>query len=104
MSGIAEVLLQEGYQVTGSDIGISETTKRLEKLGAHVMKGHNANNVSGAHVVVSSTAIPSDNPEIIAAKEARISELEAQLETLEKRKSEVRIRLDALIDKLGRFS
>lgn len=72
MCGIAEVLLTEGYQVTGSDLGVSQTTKRLLELGAKVIQGHHAENVAGADVVVISTAIPADNPELVAAREQRI--------------------------------
>ncbi|UJF19610.1 UDP-N-acetylmuramate--L-alanine ligase [Vibrio sp. SS-MA-C1-2] len=72
MSGIAEVLANEGYQVSGSDIAKSSVTERLEFFGAEIMLGHQASNVLGASVVVTSTAIPQDNPEIVAAKKARI--------------------------------
>lgn len=72
MNGIAEVLLQEGYQITGSDLGESAATKRLQELGATVYKGHQEKNIEGANVVVVSTAIPQDNPEIVAARHARI--------------------------------
>jgi UDP-N-acetylmuramate--alanine ligase len=72
MSGIAEVLLQEGYQVTGSDISASSTTQHLTALGAEVMLGHHGDHIAKAHVVVSSSAITADNPEIIAAKKQRI--------------------------------
>lgn len=72
MGGIAEVLLNEGYQVTGSDRQAGAMTERLEKQGAKVFFGHNAENVKDAHVVVVSSAIDASNPEIIAANEARI--------------------------------
>lgn len=72
MSGIAEVLLNQGYCISGSDIKPSDTTKRLEKLGAKIFIGHAKKNVTGIDVVVNSTAVDSDNPEIIAAKAARI--------------------------------
>lgn len=72
MAGIAEVLLTLGYQVSGSDIKESATTKRLVNLGATVHIGHHMNNVTGADVVVVSTAVISDNEEIQAAKKARI--------------------------------
>lgn len=68
MSGIAEVLLSLGYTVTGSDIRESETTRRLESLGARVMFGHRAENIEGADVVVYSSAVRTDNPEIVAAR------------------------------------
>lgn len=72
MSGIAEVLLNQGYQVTGSDPNLTHVTKRLESLGASIMYEHTANNVLGADVVVVSTAIPQNNPEIETAKLRRI--------------------------------
>lgn len=67
MCGIAEVLLNEGYQISGSDVSDNKVVARLRKLGATVMKGHHANNVEQADVVVRSTAIHDDNPEIQAA-------------------------------------
>jgi UDP-N-acetylmuramate--alanine ligase len=72
MSGIAEVLLTLGYAVSGSDSKVSPITDRLTILGAKIFEGHNAENVSGAHVVVTSSAIHSDNPEVIAAHEQKI--------------------------------
>ena len=72
MSGIAEVLHNQGYQVSGSDLKISKVTKRLESLGIRVTMNHHAKNVQGIDVVVLSTAIAADNPEILAAREARI--------------------------------
>ncbi|AHG76269.1 UDP-N-acetylmuramate--L-alanine ligase [Mannheimia varigena USDA-ARS-USMARC-1312] len=72
MSGIAEVLLNEGYQISGSDIADGIVTQRLSAAGAKVFIGHQAENISGASVVVVSTAIDETNPEIIAAREARI--------------------------------
>ena len=72
MSGIAEVLLNEGYQITGSDITENPVTDRLTQKGAIVYIGHKAENVAQASVVVVSTAINEQNPEIKAAREARI--------------------------------
>ncbi|MDE8034343.1 UDP-N-acetylmuramate--L-alanine ligase [Actinobacillus equuli subsp. haemolyticus] len=72
MSGIAEVLLNEGYQISGSDIAEGPVTKRLVEAGAKVFIGHQAENISGASVVVASSAIDDTNPEVKAAKEARI--------------------------------
>ena len=72
MGGIAEVLLNEGYQISGSDIGENQVVKRLISLGASVVIGHQAANVELASVIVVSTAIRSDNPELIAAKKLRI--------------------------------
>ena len=57
MSGIAEVLLNMGFRVSGSDLRRSDVTARLEQLGAKVYEGHAAEHVSGAHVVVRSTAV-----------------------------------------------
>lgn len=72
MGGIAEVLANEGYQVTGSDQAANRVTERLTDLGATVYLGHQAAQVEGACVVVVSTAIDELNPEIIRAKELRI--------------------------------
>lgn len=72
MAGIAEVLLNLGYGVTGSDISDGASTKRLRKLGATVFIGHEASNVEDANVVVVSTAINEANPEVQAAREARV--------------------------------
>jgi UDP-N-acetylmuramate--alanine ligase len=72
MSGIAEVLLSLGYLVSGSDLSESTSVKRLRTLGAKVIIGHAANNIAGADVVVISSAVKADNPEVIAAKAARI--------------------------------
>jgi len=67
MSGIAEVLLNLGYKVSGSDLKSSAVTERLAGLGATVFEGHRTENVTGAEVVVASSAIPSENPEISEA-------------------------------------
>ncbi len=67
MNGIAEVLLRLGFDVVGSDLKASETVSRLEGLGAKVFIGHAASNVDGADVVVKSTAVTVDNPEVQAA-------------------------------------
>lgn len=72
MSGIAEVLLNEGYKISGSDIAESAVTQRLAKAGAKVFIGHAAENTQGASVVVASSAIDDSNPEVAAAKAARI--------------------------------
>jgi UDP-N-acetylmuramate--alanine ligase len=68
MSGIAEVLCNLGFQVSGSDAKLSPVTKRLQKLGATIHEGHAAENVGDAQVVVRSTAIRDDNPEIVEAR------------------------------------
>ena len=67
MSGIAEVLLNLGYHVTGSDVRRSALTDRLERLGASVFEGHRAANIEGAQVLVTSTAVRPDNPEVVEA-------------------------------------
>jgi len=72
MCGIAEVLLNLGYNVTGSDLKASSVTRRLESLGAEVFIGHGSDNVLGADVVVSSSAVRDSNPEITGAREQRI--------------------------------
>lgn len=72
MSGIAEVLLNLGYTVTGSDIKETETTKRLQSLGARVYIGHRTENIGDAYVVVVSSAVKKDNPELIAANDKNI--------------------------------
>jgi len=69
MSGIAEVLLTQGYEVSGSDVALSATTRRLSELGAKIAAGHAERNVAGADVVVVSTAVAADNPEVVAARE-----------------------------------
>jgi UDP-N-acetylmuramate--alanine ligase len=72
MSGIAEVLLNLGYAVQGSDLKRSSVTDRLESLGARVMIGHRPENVAGADVVVVSSAINTENPEVARALEQRV--------------------------------
>ena len=72
MSGIAEVLLNLGFQVSGSDIGKNVATRRLKQLGATVYLGHAGQNLTDADVVVVSTAVKEDNPEVLAARARRI--------------------------------
>jgi UDP-N-acetylmuramate--alanine ligase len=72
MSGIAEVLLNLGYSVSGSDAAESAATRRLAQLGAKVWRGHAAEHIAGADAIVVSTAVKPDNPEVIAARVARI--------------------------------
>lgn len=72
MSGIAEVLLREGYVVSGSDANASASTDRLSTLGAHIAYEHHADNVENVDVLVVSTAINTENPEIQAARQKRI--------------------------------
>jgi UDP-N-acetylmuramate--alanine ligase len=71
MCGIAEVLLNQGYSITGSDVKVSAATSHLESLGARVFIGHGAQNIDGADVVVISSAVGEDNPEVAAAREQR---------------------------------
>jgi UDP-N-acetylmuramate--alanine ligase len=72
MSGIAEVLITMGYQVTGSDLKPGDVTDRLVRLGGRVFPGHHPSNVAGAQVVVFSSAVKPDNPELVAARAAGI--------------------------------
>jgi UDP-N-acetylmuramate--alanine ligase len=72
MCGIAEVLHNQGYRITGSDLSESRSVQRLQSLGIKVFIGHAVDNVVGADVVVRSTAVLADNPEIIAAQEQLI--------------------------------
>jgi UDP-N-acetylmuramate--alanine ligase len=72
MSGIAEVLLNLGYKISGSDLKSSTVTQRLASMGATTFEGHTANNVLGAEVVVASSAIAPDNPEVAKARELHI--------------------------------
>ncbi|QHI99748.1 UDP-N-acetylmuramate--L-alanine ligase [Xylophilus rhododendri] len=72
MSGIAEVLFNLGYQVSGSDLSDSPTLKRLATLGIKTYVGHAESNIEGADAVVTSTAVKQDNPEVVAARAKRI--------------------------------
>ncbi|MGE5385924.1 MAG: UDP-N-acetylmuramate--L-alanine ligase [Betaproteobacteria bacterium] len=72
MSGIAEVMANLGYTVSGSDLAASATTRRLEAQGVRVVIGHEAANIGSADAVVVSTAVKADNPEVVAAREKRI--------------------------------
>ncbi|MCW8125626.1 UDP-N-acetylmuramate--L-alanine ligase [Microbulbifer halophilus] len=72
MSGIAEVLQNQGYDVSGSDLKESSVTERLRELGVTVQIGHGADNVRDVDVVVNSSAVHGDNPELVAARENRI--------------------------------
>lgn len=89
MSGIAELLLSLGYLVSGSDLRSTDITARLQQLGGQIHTGHHAEWVDGADVVVTSTAIASDNPEVVAARAAHIpvvqrAEMLAELMRLKK--------------------
>jgi UDP-N-acetylmuramate--alanine ligase len=72
MSGIAELLLNLGYKVSGTDLRTTPITRRLESLGGHIREGHDASACRGADVVVVSSAVSKDNPEVAAAREAGI--------------------------------
>lgn len=72
MSGIAEILINMGFTVSGSDKNLSEITDRLKKLGAKIYKGHSASNVKDVDVLVYSSAVKLDNPEIIKANQKKI--------------------------------
>src|SRR5438132_3656594 len=72
MSGIAEVLLNLGFKISGSDLKPSPVTDRLASMGASIFDGHRAENVSGAEVVVVSSAVPHDNPELAEARALHI--------------------------------
>ena len=72
MSGIAEVLLNQGYQISGSDTADNTATRRLASLGAQIYRGHAFENIAGANAVVVSTAVKNDNPEVLAARAQHI--------------------------------
>lgn len=72
MSGIAEILLNKGFKVSGSDMNLTEVTNRLEELGAKIFEGHSPENISDADVLVYSSAVNSDNPEVKAAIDKKI--------------------------------
>lgn len=72
MSGIAEVLLNLGYTISGSDLGSNAATRRLIEFGAKVTLGHAAENIANADAIVTSTAVKEDNPEVVAAREKHI--------------------------------
>ena len=72
MSGIAEVLANLGYQVSGSDLAANATTRRLAGLGVKIFHGHRAEQIEGADAVVLSSAVQPDNPEVLAARERRV--------------------------------
>jgi len=72
MSGIAEVLLNLGYKVSGSDLRESDTTRRLRGLGGEIQVGHRPENITSPHVVVISSAVKKDNVEVIAAREKQV--------------------------------
>src|SRR2546422_11650548 len=75
MSGIAEVMLNMGYRVSGSDSRRGEAVERLERLGAKVFTGHQPSHVEGAHVVVYSSAVARDNVEVQVARQRGVPEI-----------------------------
>src|ERR1700759_3845917 len=72
MSGIAEVLLNLGYQISGSDVKLSPITERLTSIGAVIYEGHQASNVTGARALVVSSAVDEQNPEVVEARRLQI--------------------------------
>ena len=82
MSGIAELLLNLGYRVSGSDMRSSQTTRRLEQLGATVYTGHNGKWAENADVVVTSSAIDSFNPEVCTAVDNHIPVIQLQFKRI----------------------
>jgi len=72
MSGIAELLMSLGYRVSGSDLMLTSIKKRLEKLGAVIFRGHRGDQIADSNVIVTSTAISADNPEVLAARKKSI--------------------------------
>ena len=72
MSGIAQVLINQGYEVSGTDLAASTVTEQLAQQGAKIFIGHEAKNILGADVVVTSTAVGDDNPEVVLARESKI--------------------------------
>jgi len=73
MSGIAELLLNQGYRVSGSDLRESDTTRRLAELGGEIVIGHQAENITECDVVVTSTAVKADNPEVVEANRQHVA-------------------------------
>ena len=69
MSGIAELLINLGYKVSGSDLKASDITANLKKIGGTIFVGHRADHIDGADVVVISSAVQHDNPEVLAARQ-----------------------------------
>src|ERR1700753_3371701 len=72
MSGIAEVLLNLGYQISGSDVKLSPITHRLTAMGSRVYEGHDASNIAGARALVVSSAVDEQNPEVLEARRLQI--------------------------------
>ncbi|OQY56564.1 MAG: UDP-N-acetylmuramate--L-alanine ligase, partial [Desulfobacteraceae bacterium 4572_88] len=72
MSGIAELLLNLGYKVSGSDLRYSDITRNLEELGGVLFEGHAEDQIEGADVIVTSSAVKPDNPEVLAARQLSV--------------------------------
>src|ERR1700730_18484117 len=72
MSGIAEVLLNLGYHISGSDLKLSPITERLSEMGARIFEGHDASNIAGARALVVSSAVDDQNPEVQEARRLQI--------------------------------
>ena len=72
LSGIAEILLNLKFKVSGSDLRLTEVTEHLTQIGAEIYKNHSSNQIQNADVVVVSPAIPLENPEIVAASNQKI--------------------------------
>ena len=72
LSGIAEILINQGFEISGSDAALSDVTKRLSDLGAKVYEGHSGENVKDVDVLVYSSAVTIDNPEVMAAVDRNI--------------------------------
>jgi UDP-N-acetylmuramate--alanine ligase len=76
MSGLAEILLSEGYKISGSDLKASNITERLSKLGANIYIGQCGENIKNPDLVVYTAAVKADNPELVTAKELKITSIE----------------------------
>src|ERR1035437_6911331 len=72
MSGIAEILLSQGFEISGSDRALTDITKRLSDIGIKIYEGHSSDNLNNADVLVYSSAVNIDNPEVKAAIERKI--------------------------------
>ena len=72
MSGLAEILINQGFQVSGSDLSTSEITEHLQSIGAQIYKGHNKENVKDVDLIVYSSAVNLENPEVKEAFEQKI--------------------------------
>ena len=72
MSGIAELLINQGFAISGSDLVESEITKKLEINGAKIFIGHNKNNIKGSELLVYSSAVTKNNPELVEAEKSKI--------------------------------